>query len=284
MYQINEDEYITELINENTTLKEKIRVLENSVYQLYTDAINSHNDLSLIKYENTELKKRIEFLEIQNRNQSVEILELMTENTNLNTEVADLNTEVGDLKHENKILRTEIVVLKTEVAELKAENKVLKHENKILNREVDELKTEIAELKTENKTLKTEVDELKTENRKRKIRELYNQTIRAIQDINRADSLEKKLKNPQLCKLRRQRVDLSHYIDESDDIDYQNKRKKFLFLYFDKIDTETVELIYDKFTKEMVDDVLEHISHTYNEVEVTENEMNEYREWWENSF
>jgi chromosome segregation ATPase len=208
-------------VKENTDLKEKLKKFENREYilQIYTDVINKNNEIAFLRRENEDLKKRIEFLEIQNRNQGMEIVEL----------------------------KQEIVELKQEIVELKQENKEIKQE---LNRY--------------------------------RVRELFNQTIRAIQDVNRTDQLEKRIKSKTLYKLRKQRVDISHYInDEEDTPEEKDKKKKFLSLYFEKIDKETVEVIYRKFTKELIDDIMEYLKDTYGDIELTEEEINEYTEWWE---
>jgi chromosome segregation ATPase len=158
------NENYNNLLIENNQLKERICILEKkeiTTIQFYTDIINKNVEINNLKETNDEL-----------------------------------NLKIIKLEHEN-------LELKIKINKLEQDNIKLKNNNIQLNAKIDKLEKDNVQLKTENAQLKQDIiklnikiDKLEKDNTQLKQKEITNKIVRCIQDLNRYEQLEKKLKQP----------------------------------------------------------------------------------------
>jgi hypothetical protein len=127
--------------------------------------------------------------------------------------------------------------------------------------------TKIAELNTQIAGLTTRVE--------------YQRYVIAIQDINHLHHLESKVDN--LHKLRRkQRVEISHFIDDNDGLNLQNYKASFALTQFNKMSPPC----QDKFKTRFGPNFLTQFSNEVKNIGlvvgfVSDDDVAETAEWWD---
>jgi hypothetical protein len=141
---------------------------------------------------------------------------------------------VEDLTLENELLHARIQQL-----DVKLDIEIQK--NKGIETRIQSLELDNLQLKYETIFFKEEIKELKSKIQDMKLKELYNQFIIAIQDINHYQDLQSKLKShyKNLTKLRYSHNTECHYVDESEPEDLMRDRMTVLG---DKLSTMNTEL------------------------------------------
>lgn len=180
-----------------------------------------------------------------------------------------------------------------ELSEQKAKNQILSEKLK----DQDELNKKIESLTKENNDLKklitdqgNKIQTLEKENanlnnrmEKMEMKFLFDKYIIAIQDVNRSNCLEININNKDICKqlkkLRCDRVNECHYLDEeNDDHTLINDKKTILV---DKINAMP-SIVKDMFNKKypgLLDSVLPCI--IINKTIPSQDNINEICGWWE---
>ncbi len=225
--------------------------------------MENYNDL--IK-ENIQLKERICILEKK---------EITT--FQFYTDIINKNVEINNLKEQNEEFKLRTYKLEQENIELKL--RIIK-----LEKENIELKKENIELKKENIELKKEISKLNIKINKLEEKELRNKIVRCIQDLNRYEKLEQKLKNPynkKIINLRNFRNEESHFIYEDDSDDTINSKKIYLLEYLKKID----ELIKNKIEmivgKNFIEIIIDYLQNNSIQKEISEEDLIQIQLWWE---
>jgi hypothetical protein len=210
--------------------------------------------------ENNQLKERICILEKK---------EITT--VQFYTDIINKNVEINNLKESNDELNLKIIKLEQENLELKIKINKLEKDN-------IELKKDNIELKKDNIELKQDIKELKQ-------KELTNKIVRCIQDLNRCDQLEKKLKYPfnvNIKKLRNFRNEESHFMYEDDSIDTINSKKIYLLEYLkNKIDIKILDKIEKVVSKNFIQIIIDYLENNSIQKEISEDDLNDIEIWWE---
>ena len=217
--------------------------------------------------ENNQLKERICILEKK---------EITT--VQFYTDIINKNVEINNLKESNDELNLKIIKLEHENLELKIkinklekDNIQLKNNNIQLNAKIDKLEKDIIELKTENTQLKQ--------------KEITNKIVRCIQDLNRYEQLEKKLKQPfnvNIKKLRNFRNEESHFIYDDDSFDTINSKKIYLLEYLKtKIDVKILDKIEKVVSKNFIQVIIDYLENNSIQKEISEDDLSDIEIWWE---
>jgi len=217
--------------------------------------------------ENNQLKERICILEKK---------EITT--VQFYTDIINKNVEINNLKESNDELNLKIIKLEHENLELKIkinklekDNIQLKNNNIQLNAKIDKLEKDIIELKTENTQLKQ--------------KEITNKIVRCIQDLNRYEQLEKKLKQPfnvNIKKLRNFRNEESHFIYDDDSFDTINSKKIYLLEYLKtKIDVKILDKIEKVVSKHFIQVIIDYLENNSIQKEISEDDLSDIEIWWE---
>lgn len=95
-----------------------------------------------------------------------------------------------------------------------------------LNLTIDNLREENRRLREELQVMRDDISELKQKIEQAETKSIVSKFIVALQDLNRADQLERKI--PELTKLRKRRNAENHYIYEDDDTEAEVAEKKYI--------------------------------------------------------
>ena len=184
---------------------------------------------------------------------------------NLTSEIADLKSKL-----ESEIAKT--LKLTDDVQDLKEivlrQNTIIDGQNTKIdgqNRIIDGQNTIIDGQNTKIAGLTTRVE--------------YQKYVIAIQDINHLHHLESKVDN--LHKLRRQRVEISHFIDDNDGLNLQNYKASFALTQFNKMSPPC----QDKFKTRFGPNFLTQFSNEVKNIGlvvgfVSDDDVAETAEWW----
>jgi len=247
------NENYNNLLIENSQLKERICILEKkeiTTVQFYTDIINKNVEINNLKELNNELNLKIIKLEKEN---------------------LELKIKIDKLEKDNIALKNNDVQLNTNIVEL--------------NTKIVELNTKIVELEKDNIELKKDNIELKKDNMQLKQKEITNKIVRCIQDLNRYEQLEKKLKHPfnvNIKKLRNFRNEESHFIYEDDSIDTINNKKIYLLGYLkNKIDIKIVDKIEKVVSEKFIQIIIDYLESNSIQKEISKDDLNDIEVWWD---
>jgi len=254
------NENYNNLLIENNQLKERICILEKkeiTTIQFYTDIINKNVEINNLKESNDELNLKIIKLEHENLELKIKINKLEQDNIQLKNNNIQLNAKIDKLEKDN-------VQLNTKINELEKDN---------------------VQLKTENAQLKQDIIELKTENTQLKQKEITNKIVRCIQDLNRYEQLEKKLKQPfnvNIKKLRNFRNEESHFIYDDDSFDTINSKKIYLLEYLKtKMDIKILDKIEKVVSKHFIQVIIDYLENNSIQKEISEDDLSDIEIWWE---
>ena len=217
--------------------------------------------------ENNQLKERICILE----KKEITTIQFYTDIINKNVEINnlkesndELNLKIIKLEHEN-------LELKIKINKLEQDNIKLKNNDIQLNAKIDKLEKDIIELKTENTQLKQ--------------KEITNKIVRCIQDLNRYEQLEKKLKQPfnvNIKKLRNFRNEESHFIYDDDSFDTINSKKIYLLEYLKtKMDVKILDKIEKVVSKNFIQVIIDYLENNSIQKEISEDDLSDIEIWWE---
>ena len=156
---------------------------------------------------------------------------------------------------------------------------------------INNLEEGINKLKKENEYLKEVCNELRMRIDRIENDKLYKKYIIAIQDINGKWKLEQdKSITHVLLKLKANRVDECHYINEKDYENYKDEsyvdsyHNKQIIILKNKI-MNMPHIIRDKINKyypNLLDTIILHIDHKVNNIDLTNDEDTEYiNDWWD---
>lgn len=199
------------------SLKKENKLINDKLDQLKDTFKQHQQNICKLEDENIQLRKEIDILK--------------NENVTLKIEIESLKKQNISLSNENKILQQNVILLLDDNNSIAEQMEKLTQENELLKREIEFLKRENELLRNENDSLKLKIvemdkkiDYLNNEISTMKINKLYKKYITAIQDINRKEQMEKILRQPEkqiLIKLKRDRNDYNHYIDENFDTQFE---------------------------------------------------------------
>jgi chromosome segregation ATPase len=247
------NENYNNLLIENNQLKERICILEKkeiTTIQFYTDIINKNVEINNLKESNDELNLKIMKLEQENLELKIKINKLEQDNIKLKNNDIQLNTKIDKLEKDNV-----------------------------------QLKTENAQLKQDIIKLNIKIDELEKNNAQLKQKEITNKIVRCIQDLNRYEQLEKKLKQPfnvNIKKLRNFRNEESHFIYEDDSFDTINSKKIYLLEYLKtKMDVKILDKIEKVVSKHFIQVIIDYLENNSIQKEISEDDLNDIEIWWE---
>lgn len=244
----------------------------NELYTLY----QSNNNNLILLLEHLQLQPQLQHnkellnqIQIQLENEMRYYIGSIT-NVQINL-VLGLHPELAIVnKDEIVSLRTNKTVMETQISCLKHENNKyfdtitkkdidienLKKENEKLKLQLEELQQKYQNLKSEHDSLKNDHDDLKKEVQKMKDNKAFDRFVIAIQDLNREESLEKKV-NPAtktiLQELKNDRIGDCHYINDNDSQQKKDDKRNILYDEIknmsknikDMFDNEYPNLLYD---------------------------------------
>lgn len=160
-----------------------------------------------------------------------------------------METQISDLKHENNKYFDTITKKDMDIDNLKEENKKLKLQLTDLIESMDVLKESMDVLKNGHNDLKKEVQNIKDN-------KAFERFVIAIQDLNREETLEKKVSigtKSILQDLRNDIIEDCHYINDNDSQQKKDDKRNILYEEIknmsqsikDMFDTEYPNLLYD---------------------------------------
>lgn len=195
----------------------------------------------------------------------------------------EFNNNIANLANENNKLRTALGESQKTIDDLRSKNISLEVLNETLKRENEELRTRLDRLENANKEIRKENKELKDEMTEFKNKEYYNKLIRAMKDVNKELSLEKKIgPTEELVRLRKERNTLTHYINQEDD-DGHDKACSYVALL--KQLTNLPLSIRNKFCLKYSEDVIkfyeEHIKKIMNVSDYSDDDVKRFDEYFE---
>jgi hypothetical protein len=185
---------------------------------------------------------------------------------NLTSEIADLKSKL-----ESEIAKT--LILTDDVKDLK--ETALQQNTKIAqqNTKIAQQNTNIAQQNTKIAQQNTKITELTT-------RVEYQKYVIAIQDINHLYHLESKVFN--LHKLRKQRVEVSHFIDDNDGLDLRNYKASFTLTQFNEMSTPCQDKFRTKFGPNFLTQFSDEVKNIGLVVGfVSDDDIAETAEWWD---
>lgn len=245
---------LNSLIKQNTDLRNKVEILEN------TNKILESNKEEVIKLnrEKNQREKAITILENQNAKFSGEIIEKTKKNDNLENKVAELKGVIEDLRSEKSRVTSEnMIVNKAEIKGMELEINRLKHQLHEKDNEIQKHTTKLKTLKNELNNYKSKEDETKSvlniNNYFKELNELITNIENALNEVKGFNNAVLNIFNIEpfskqfiLMKLGLARViDLNvQSISESvkEEIDKSLTHIKSVFLYSVIIDKEIVKL------------------------------------------
>ena len=191
---------------------------------------------------------------------------------NLTSEIADLKSKLeseiaktlkltDDVQDLKEIVLRQNTIIDGQNTKIDGQNRIIDGQNTIIdgqNTKIDGQNTQIAGLTT---------------------RVEYQKYVIAIQDINHLHHLESKVDN--LHKLRRQRVEISHFIDDNDGLNLQNYKASFALTQFNKMSPPC----QDKFKTRFGPNFLTQFSNEVKNIGlvvgfVSDDDVAETAEWW----
>ena len=192
---------------------------------------------------------------------------LMIENLQLKQTIATLNANSEVLRRLNEEqART--------IEELKAENRALREEMKVLQEKVDR---QGVELKIQDAKLQAQAAQIKA----LEVREQFATIQYAVQDVNRADTLEGPF--PYLRRFRNARTATAHYILDSDSQDIQDYKRRLLYYTLIKAQTEPLMVAKLRRYPTLLVDLLGHLAAwaCVDGSALTDIERESAEEWWD---
>lgn len=172
--------------------------------------------------------------------------------------LVELN-EYNTLKHENFEMKSRILILSDTEKILKEE--IITRDKTIqeLRKENDELKQKIKALESKMEKLENKITILEQESNKTKSKQRINKYIIAINDFNRIMRMETKVSNSvrdSFYELRMNRIEISHYFDDLDDINFFNAKKKIFFNKIQDMSDEDKKM-FNELYPEILDTTIE---------------------------
>ena len=190
--------------------------------------------------------------------------------------IDNLNSRLECTECENDDQKIEIKVLKTEIKELKIE--------------IKELKTVNQELKIVNQEQNIKINNLEKENQEQKFDKLQGKIITALQDLNSNDELEINFLQPyKTCikKLRKNRNNVNHYIDNDDNINIIENKKNYLLLQLMNLSPDNIKIINDRYSYNnnyytFIEEIINYLSNNINNdlMEISDDDLKEIKYWW----
>jgi hypothetical protein len=215
----------------------------------YEHLLNEHKSLKLI------LSRTLGYEYKEELTSSLTLEELTLENKVLHARIQQLDVKLDIEIQKNKCLETRIESLEQDNIQLKSENIQLKSENIQLREDIKDLKSEIQDIK---------------------LKELYNQFMIAIQDINRMYSLEQILKNSAFTNLRSNRINSCHYINENDSQELTNAKITVLYEKLQSMNDSIRKKLNQKYPN-VIRDVLSQIKPLQG---LSEDDLEDANDWW----
>jgi len=202
------------------------------------------------KYEFDELINQRNSLFKENEELRNKLLLLTNESIETNIRIKQKDIEIDELRKENILLKEKIFIL---------ENDKLTMQN-----EIKELKHEIKELKNKNE---------------------YNKFKICIQDINSLFELEKNISFSQktkdnLKKLRKQRVEISHYIFDDDENNIKLCKINVAYYKIKNINNECKLLFENKFGTDFLLNLIQFLNTKIINTNFNQDEFEEANDWW----
>jgi hypothetical protein len=183
-----------------------------------------------------------------------------------------LNYRINILEYENREQKIEINKLKDENREQKIEINNLKEENKEQTIKINKLEEQIINLNYDNINLKNRL-EIKD------IKEIRNNFIVMLQDLNSYGKLEKKYNNQELLELRNNRLSECHFIKDIDTHEIINYKMKLILNELLKININIKKYFIKKYDN-IIDDVfIDYLKKNITDVMPNSKECQKAEEW-----
>lgn len=179
---------------------------------------------------------------------SNEYEELLQENKELHNKVRLLTNDLIKINNESIKLNNELVSRNLEIEILRKENEELKEKIKYLESKIEAHEITITEQKNTIEKLENKVLLLTDDMEIIKNNKIYEKIIVGLQDFNALELLENKVSNPNILrKLRKNRINVCHYIND----DYEEYKKNICInILIDKINNANntvLEMIEDEY-------------------------------------
>lgn len=211
-----------------------------------------------------------------NKDLNDQIHQLTKEKTSMESNVTKLMVDLMDKDHTIDILKRENKELRERIDQLEKENEELREQVKQLRRENEALRERVKQLENDNIVLKISSNKTEMRFQRRKI-------ITAIQDVNRIDSLERKVNRiyrENLADLRDDRNTDSHYIQENRDVSDILRYKKFILAHkMSNLSQELKKSIEITYGNGFVNEIIKHIR--IDEPVISEENKERINEWWD---
>ena len=186
---------------------------------------------------------------------------ILNENINLKLKISELYNNEETLKETIKMNNLTI--------------KQLNEENIMLKQKIQEFEENILKQNININCLYDKINLMETKN-------IYNKFIIAIQDLNSLEKLETKLiKNDKIniIKLKKNRINDCHYINNDDDEDLTNDKIIVLLEKLKNMD-DNLKIKFDKKYPNLIDSIL-HDMIKYNKTLLSHDNLEIINDWWD---
>ena len=196
------------------------------------------------------------------------------------------NCKCAEYNEKLEIQSSKITCLEYEIEDLKIEKQEFVKKITAIEKENKESKEKIIVLEKDNKELNNKILVLENKINNSEFEKIITKFITAIQDLNSKNNLEKKIiLKKSLFKLRKQRNNNNHYIDEDCNNYEIDCRNLYLLNKLKELSNEQIKLINNRICKQedLIGEIIKYLdSNIDKSIQINDDELEDIENWWLN--